>query len=80
MDGFMTYERVKTPRGDSFRTVGPYSPISGLDAGRHVRTVRISLPKDRMLSQNKALIQKTISGFERKEGCQGRIVIDVDPA
>ena len=22
MDGFMTYERVKTPRGDSFRTVG----------------------------------------------------------
>lgn len=64
----------------SFRTVGPYSPISGLDAGRHVRTVRISLPKDRMLSQNKALIQKTVSGFERKEGCQGRIVIDVDPA
>lgn len=30
MDGFMTYERVKTPKGDTFRVVGEAEPFDGI--------------------------------------------------
>ena len=65
---------------NGFRFTGPYNPIPGTDAGRHVRNIRVTMPKDNMLSRNKTLLQNILTDFQRKENYTGHISVDVDPA
>ena len=65
---------------NGFRFTGPYNPIPGTDAGRHVRNIRVTIPKDNMLSRNKTLLQNILTDFQRKENYTGHISVDVDPA
>lgn len=62
------------------RYTGPFAPFSGKDAGRHVRTVRASLEKDRNLQNRKALLYRLVLDFEKTENYSGHIALDVDPA
>lgn len=62
-----------------FSFTGPFTPYIGKDMERHIRGIRVSLAKDSRLSLNKAMLQKTLSDFEKRNGYTGHIVIDVDP-
>lgn len=59
---------------------GPYSPPIDKVGDRHIRIIRICLPKDRQLSANKSKIKSAVAHFERDYKYTGRISIDVDPA
>ena len=65
--------------GKGFRFTGPYHTGSGKTSGSFIRTVRVSLPKDRHLSDSKSKLLDTVLGFEREARYQGHISIDVDP-
>lgn len=58
----------------------PYSPSVDKIADMHIRTIRISMKKDRHLAESKKSITETIRRFERTEKYEGHITIDVDPA
>ena len=66
--------------GKGFRFTGPYHTGSGKTSGSFIRTVRVSLPKDRHLSDSKSKLLDTVLGFEREARYQGHISIDVDPS
>lgn len=59
---------------------GPYAPIVDRIADQHIRTIRISLKKDRNLKAHKDAIREMIASFEKVEKYAGHISIDVDPA
>ena len=59
---------------------GPYAPVPDKIADQHIRCIRLSLPKDRHLTERKAAIRQVISSFEKERKYTGRIIIDVDPA
>ena len=59
---------------------GPYSPAVDRIADQHIRKIRLSLKKDRNLSQNKSLIKTLIASFEKECRYEGHITIDVDPS
>ena len=59
---------------------GPYSPAVDRIADQHIRKIRLSLKKDRSLSQNKSLIKTLISSFEKECRYDGHITLDVDPS
>lgn len=61
------------------RLTGPYPMSAGKSAGYNALTIRVSLEKDRMLQDRKALLHKTIQDFEKKCSYSGHISIDVDP-
>ncbi len=59
---------------------GPYSPAVDKIADHHIRTIRISLKKDRSLTSAKASIKKIVTDFEKSQKYDGHIIINVDPS
>ena len=59
--------------------LGPYPPQVDKIAGRYLRIIRITLPRDTRLSASKAVLRKIISDFESFHKWSGHIAIDVDP-
>ena len=59
---------------------GPYAPSVDKIADMHIRTIRISLKKNRQLSAEKAALKNIVCGFEKSEKYDGHIVINVDPS
>jgi hypothetical protein len=58
----------------------PYAPAVDMIADNHIRVIRISLSKDRMLSTHKKRIADAIREFEKKGKYDGHISINVDPS
>ena len=59
---------------------GPYAPAVSKIADYHIRKIRVSLKKDRMLQAGKDAIMKTVKAAEKTAGGHCQITIDVDPA
>jgi len=59
---------------------GPYAPAVDTIADMHIRTIRVSLKKNRQLSAEKAALKDIVSRFETSEKYDGHIVINVDPS
>ena len=59
---------------------GPYSPVVDKIADNHIRTIRISLRKDRQLHENKEAVRKTVTAFEKNNRYDGHIIMNVDPS
>ena len=59
---------------------GPYAPTVDKIADKHIRTIRISLRKDRYLHDNKEAVRKTVTDFEKKNRYDGHIILNVDPS
>ncbi len=59
---------------------GPYAPAVDKVADHYIRTVRISLRKDRSLSSGKAAIRDIVRNFEKLQKYDGHIIINVDPS
>lgn len=60
--------------------IGPYSPVIDKVADQHIRTIRISLRKDKSLKSLKEAIRNTVLTFEKNEKYTNHIIIDVDPS
>lgn len=60
--------------------IGPYSPVIDKVADQHIRTIRISLRKDKSLKSLKEAIRNTVLTFEKNEKYTNHITIDVDPS
>lgn len=60
--------------------IGPYSPVIDKVADQHIRTIRISLRKDKRLRSLKEAIRNTVLNFEKNEKYTNHITIDVDPS
>ncbi len=59
---------------------GPYAPAVDKIADNHIRTIRISLKKDRNLAAGKEAIRTLVLNFEKKRKYDGHIIINVDPS
>lgn len=59
---------------------GPYSPVVDKIADNHIRTIRISLRKDRYLHENKEAVRKAVTAFEKNNRYDGHIIMNVDPS
>ncbi len=59
---------------------GPYSPAVDKIADHYIRTIRISLKKDRSLAAGKAAIKAIVQNFEKGRKYDGHITINVDPS
>ena len=59
---------------------GPYAPVVDKISDHHIRTIRISLKKDRNLSAGKEMIKETVKVFEKEKKYDGHITINVDPS
>lgn len=59
---------------------GPYAPAVDRIADMHIRTIRVSLKKNRQLSDEKAALKDIVSHFEKSEKYDGHIIINVDPS
>ena len=59
---------------------GPYAPVVDKIAGQHIRTIRISLRKDRSLKAHKTALREIINAFEKTERYIGHITLNVDPS
>lgn len=59
--------------------IGPYAPMPDCIADRHIRHIRIMLPRDRFLKQRKQELLAAVNAFERDRKYAGHIAIDVDP-
>ncbi len=59
---------------------GPYAPAVDKIADHYIRTIRISLKKDRNLASGKADIRNIVQTFEKQQKYDGRITINVDPS
>ena len=59
---------------------GPYAPVIDKVADMHIRSIRISLKKDRNLSSGKSAIMATVHQFEKSQKYDGHITINVDPS
>ncbi|MBR5103983.1 MAG: primosomal protein N' [Bacteroidales bacterium] len=60
--------------------VGPYAPVVDKIADQYIRTIRISLKKDRNLRTTKERIKEAVLSFEKVEKYTNHISINVDPA
>lgn len=60
--------------------VGPYKPVIDKVADLYIRKIRLSLKKDRSLSERKAVLRKLTDSFEKERRYEGHISIDVDPS
>ena len=63
-----------------FNVIGPYTPAVDMIADMYIRSLRICLPKDRMLTTRKRSIRDIISDFEKSRKYNDHITIDVDPS
>ena len=61
------------------QVTGPYAPVPDRIADQYIRCIRLSLPKDRHLTERKEAIRQIISSFEKERKYTGHIIIDVDP-
>lgn len=59
--------------------IGPYPPAVDRVSGRHIRHIRIMLPRDKSLLGRKQTLATTVSIFEKNRHYTGHITIDVDP-
>ena len=59
---------------------GPYAPAVDKVAEQFIRTVRVSLKKDRHLYEKKDAIRKTINDFEKAHGRECHVTVNVDPS
>ena len=58
---------------------GPYQPVIDKIEDEHIRKIRISLKKDKMLSGNKVMLTKVVTDFESNCKYSGHITVNVDP-
>lgn len=65
---------------DASPVTGPYAPVVDKVADEYIRTIRVSLKKDRNLRSHKSALREMIATFEKAEKYTGHISIDVDPA
>jgi len=59
---------------------GPYAPAVDRIADMYIRTIRVSLKKNRQLSSEKAALKSMVDKFEKSERYEGHITINVDPS
>ena len=59
---------------------GPYSPVVDKVQEEHIRCIRVSMRKDRTLAAKKAVLNETITKFEKEQKYSGYITLNVDPA
>ena len=59
---------------------GPYAPVVDRIADQNIRTIRISLRKDRNLAKGKETIRTAIREFEKNQKYDGHITLNVDPS
>lgn len=59
---------------------GPYSPAIDKIADQYIRKIRLSLKKDRSLSEKKRLLKTCVAAFEKDCKYDGHTTIDVDPS
>ena len=59
---------------------GPYAPMVDKVADNFIRTIRISLRKDRQLTMHKKRIAEAIRNFEKSLKYDGHISVNVDPS
>ncbi len=59
---------------------GPYAPAVDKVADNFIRTIRVSLKKDRNLAAGKADIRNIVLNFEKSNKYDGHIIINVDPS
>ncbi len=61
--------------------VGPYTPaVAERQPGKHVRQIRIMLPRDKALKERKTQLKALVQAFEKTHKYLGHITLDVDPA
>ena len=75
--------RAARPSADGLlndTVTGPYAPVVDRIADMHIRTIRVSLKKNRQLSAEKAALKDIVSHFEKSEKYDGHIIINVDPS
>ena len=58
---------------------GPYAPAVEMVAREHIRIIRILLPKDRFLKDNKKRLCEAVERFSSERKYTGRFALDVDP-
>ena len=61
------------------QVAGPYAPAVDMVSGKHIRKIRVLLPKDRFLSENKAILKTAVEAFGKDRKYPGHIALDVDP-
>ncbi len=59
---------------------GPYAPAVDKVADNYIRTIRVSLKKDRNLTAGKADIRNIVLNFEKSNKYDSHIIINVDPS
>ena len=65
---------------DAAPVTGPYAPVVDKIADQYIRTIRVSLKKDRDLLRHKNALRDIVTAFEKAEKYTGHISLDVDPA
>ncbi len=85
-------ERMASMLGTEFRrrfdkggildspVTGPYAPVVDKVADHYIRTIRISLKKDRNLAASKTAIKAIVQNFGKERKYDGHITINVDPS
>ena len=63
----------------SFSPGGPFAPFRGREPEQDVRIIRIMLPRDRRLPEEKRKIAGVIGDFEKSFKYTGHVTLDVDP-
>lgn len=59
---------------------GPYSPVVDKVNEEYIRCIRVSMRKDRTLAAKKAVLNETVTKFEKEQKYSGYITLNVDPA
>ena len=57
----------------------PVTPAVDRIADRHIRKIRVNIPKDRSLSGNRTRLKEMVHSFEKSHRYESHISIDVDP-
>lgn len=63
-----------------YNVTGPYTPVTAKSDGEYVRKLRITLAKDRQLTENKERLLEIIRKYESSSRYTGHFTIDVDPS
>lgn len=67
-------------RYENMHVTGPYAPVIDKVADMYIRSIRISLRKDRNLRSAKTELKAIITQFEKDYKYDGHITINVDPS
>ena len=66
-------------RNGQINITGPITPAVSKVSDEHIRTIRVTLPKDRRLVQRKAALKAIVLKFGENNSYSDHINIDVDP-